>query len=315
MERNGITLYGKQEPREMDISPITTWLHNLRIEKLHPGKKLVFGFDNSTGHHKRPPDGLDASLLPLKDGGKNAPMMRNTTYFRRGIECQQLMQNSLGEQKGLKSILTERALWRYDMALICVSCKQREPHEKRFPGAHYMNTTIFCCARTCLANQPDFLAQREWLREVVEESPQSSIIYFPKFHPELNHIEMVWCYIKQIWKRKSDNKFQTLEAEIPKIIQEVPVSFIRKTERHCLKRMEGYRQGVSGPFLDFIMRRQKSHRTIDKDGIQLARTEYIKKYPHMKEATILRQVLIPTLSSTILSEVPENRNDENYAEI
>ena len=45
-----------------------------------------------------------------------------------------------------------------------------------------------------MKNQPDFLAQREWLREVVEEAG-CQIMYYPKYHCELNYIEMVWAYI------------------------------------------------------------------------------------------------------------------------
>ena len=43
-------------------------------------------------HHKRAPDGLDADLLPLNDGGKNAPKMHHTWYMRNGVRHVQLMQ-------------------------------------------------------------------------------------------------------------------------------------------------------------------------------------------------------------------------------
>ena len=57
-----------------------------------------------------------------------------------------------------------------------------------------------CCARRKVANQPDFLEQREWLREVVENKGHQ-ILYFPKFHCELNYIEMVWAYVKSRLRR------------------------------------------------------------------------------------------------------------------
>ncbi len=51
------------------------------FERLHPDAQLLFAFDNSMSHHKRAPDGLDASLLPLKDNGKNAPKMKETEFM------------------------------------------------------------------------------------------------------------------------------------------------------------------------------------------------------------------------------------------
>jgi len=292
------------------------------FQDLHKDKTLVFAFDNSTGHHKRHPNGLDAELLPLKDGGANAPIMRNTKFILRdGTECIQVMQNSNGEQKGLKTILIERGLWKNHMLLQCKPCKDKIPHSNRYPNARPYNNTMFCCAKTCLANQPDFLAQREWLREVVEDAGHK-IIFFPKFHPELNHIEMVWCYMKQAWRRKCDNSFRTLERELPNILKDIPVAFIRRTQRHCLKRMEGYRMGLSGPFLDFIMKKQKSHRCIDPEAIQLAQEQFLVKYPHLKKTITISPII--TVAATpasaavmevILTEEEELASNGDYAEI
>lgn len=39
--------------------------------------ELCFAFDNSQAHHKAPDDGLDASKLPMKCGGKHASSMRD----------------------------------------------------------------------------------------------------------------------------------------------------------------------------------------------------------------------------------------------
>jgi hypothetical protein len=52
--------------------------------------------------------------------------------------------------------------------------------------------SIYCCARRCLSQQTDFNNQPEWLREVVEVEHGHKILFFPKFHCELNFIEMVY---------------------------------------------------------------------------------------------------------------------------
>jgi hypothetical protein len=43
---------------------------------LHPGCDLLFAFDNSITRRARAPDGLDAHLLNLSDGGKNMKFRR-----------------------------------------------------------------------------------------------------------------------------------------------------------------------------------------------------------------------------------------------
>ena len=52
-----------------------------------------------------------------------------------------------------------------------------------------------CCARYCLSQEEDFKQQKEWLAEVVELLG-SDIILYPKFHCELNFIEMLWSQLK-----------------------------------------------------------------------------------------------------------------------
>ncbi|RKF61277.1 hypothetical protein OnM2_043011, partial [Erysiphe neolycopersici] len=76
----------------------------------------------------------------------------------------QSMQTSLGQPKGLKSILTERGLW--------------------------ISLLYLKGARQTLSEKPDFLEQREWLQEIVEQNSGFKIDYYPNFHCEFNFIEM-----------------------------------------------------------------------------------------------------------------------------
>ena len=48
-----------------------------------------------------------------------------------------------------------------------------------------------CCAVRVLSLQPDFLAQKPLVKEVIE-SRGDKVIFYPKFHCELNFIEMFW---------------------------------------------------------------------------------------------------------------------------
>jgi hypothetical protein len=78
---------------------------------LHPGCQVLIMFDNSQNHHALPPDALNAKVLTIKDGGKNIKPQRNGWFIRDGQKCVQPMQDGQGDQKGLKTILTERVLW------------------------------------------------------------------------------------------------------------------------------------------------------------------------------------------------------------
>jgi hypothetical protein len=113
-----------------------------------------------------------------------------------------------------------------------------------------------------LSQQPDFLSQKEWLSEVVERSGHE-IIFYPKYHCELNYIEMVWAYLKAKLRRECENDFGLMLRRVPDIlVNEIPVAFVRRVERHCLRFMSGYRMGLEGPLLDFAMKRYSSHRRI-----------------------------------------------------
>ena len=50
---------------------------------------------------------------------------------------------------------------------------------------------IDCCVRRILSLQPDFLAQKSQLQEKIEKRGHKCIFY-PKYHCELNYIEMYW---------------------------------------------------------------------------------------------------------------------------
>ena len=51
------------------------------IKSMHPNMDVVITFDNSTSRHKRAPNALDVTDLPLKDGGKRARVMRDTIFM------------------------------------------------------------------------------------------------------------------------------------------------------------------------------------------------------------------------------------------
>ena len=242
------------------------------FEKIHPNCELLLCFDNSQNHHAKAPDALVANRLNLKDGGKDVPLMKKTYYTKVGTNevVQQSMQTANGVQKGVKTILEERELW--DMLqgrklLLCPNCRDGNP----------VGDNIYCCARRLLSEQPDFKQQKEWLAETVEGAGHS-IIFFPKFHCELNFIEMVWGYIKAKLRNEGLFQFQELLLRVVQLLKnEISISFVRKVSRHCFRYMTGYRLGLHGPELEFAMKKYKSHRRIPADELQHIREQFVQK--------------------------------------
>jgi hypothetical protein len=108
--------------------------------------------------------------------------------------------------------------------------------------------------------QPDFQKQKEWLDEVVS-SRGHSIIFFPKFHCELNFIEMVWSQLKRILRASCTFNYKELKEKVPNILDhDIPLSFYRKAARYCYRFMDGYYKGMKGPMLDYAMKQYRGHR-------------------------------------------------------
>jgi transposase len=119
-----------------------------------------------------------------------------------------------------------------------------------------------CCASFVLSHEPDFLAQEEWLTQVVHKAG-FEIIFYPKYHCELNYIEMVWGWAKGHHRRTCTYNYKDLKERLPKTFDDLlDVSFVRKVFQHCLRFMSGYREKLEGPLLDYAMRKYTSHRVV-----------------------------------------------------
>jgi hypothetical protein len=139
----------------------------------------VFAFDNSSSHAKLADDTLNAANMNLNPDGKQ-PIMRNTS-FNEQIQSMVFPDNYLdeklrGKPKGMKIILQEHGLWGSGLKGFCGNKKASVENPR-------------CCTRHVLATQEDFLNQKPILQEVIEGF-EHKVIFYPKFHCELNYIEM-----------------------------------------------------------------------------------------------------------------------------
>lgn len=128
-----------------------------------------------------------------------------------------------GQAKGMRIVLEERGLW--DILIResggkapkgeCARCKlsqkardaqtraavaqtlfdDEEDEDRPTTDVLAASESRWCCMRKVLSLQSDFLAEIPQLQEVIERA--GHICFFlPKFHCELNPIEMFWGWVK-----------------------------------------------------------------------------------------------------------------------
>lgn len=207
------------------------------FEKLHPGCQALFLFDNSTNHGCFAPNSLRVNNLNMGDGLKKGTRFMRDTYYN---ERKQSLKTEGGEQKGIKTILMERGLWRDGMTAQT--------------------------AKALLADQPDFKNQRPWVVETCENANHMAI-FLPKFHPELNPIEMYWGACKVYTRKHCSYTLDGLRETVPKALQSVPLISIRKYFRHCLNYMRRYELGLSSEQARFSAKVYSSHRGIPRSSV------------------------------------------------
>jgi len=117
-----------------------------------------------------------------------------------------------------------------------------------------------CCMQQVLSLQPDFQAEKPLLQLVIKQAGHKCL-FLPKFHCELNLIEMVWgqakcCtsvsvsyFSKFTWwlhnntgfRELSDGKFPWAKELVPQCLDKVTTSNIRHYFCHCYWYLNAYR--------------------------------------------------------------------------
>lgn len=228
------------------------------FKKAHgPGYQALFMVDNSQGHSAYSEDALLISRMNVGPGGKQA-RMRNGWFVRDGQKISQPMifpedhpTGDAGLPKGIKAVLAECGIL---VPGLCGKCKKCDPES----GA--------CCLKRILENQPDFLAQKSLVQEVIEAAGHMCI-FLPKFHCDLNFIEYFWSAVKKHLRDHCDFTFDTLKENMPKALEQVQLSTIQKWEHRMYRWMDAYRSGLGTTeagkqVRKFSSTKYKSHRRI-----------------------------------------------------
>ena len=111
--------------------------------------------------------------------------------------------------------------------------------------------------------------------------------HFPKYHCELNFIELLWGWTKSYHRRQCTYSFLDLKADtglMNTLEHKVPLPFIRKCARRCFRYAADYTVNCVGPKLEFVVKKYKSHRKIRDTSAAELDAEY-EKFKVKKEET------------------------------
>jgi len=223
----------------------------------HPNRIGLWAFDNSSNHNCVAKDALVVNRMNLSSGGKQAAMrdtivdgIHYTMVFPDDFANESLR----GNPKGMKEVLKDRGLWIHGLPKTCSRCRADDKHLDR----------VDCCAERILELQPDFVAQRSMLEEIAREEGQL-IIFYPKFHCELNFIEMYWGASKRYTRKHCDYSFQGLQSIIPEALDSVPIETIRRFSWKAFRYMDAYRKGLTMGTAERAVKQYKSHRRISEN--------------------------------------------------
>ncbi|GBC50571.2 uncharacterized protein OCT59_001487 [Rhizophagus irregularis] len=233
------------------------------FEALYPDCVAVFAFDNSSNHAAFSKDALVASRMNLNPGGKQ-PVMRNT-YFGPNNQLQSMVfptthydEKLRGKPKGIKQVLMECGKWPpRGLVLECSKCKEKCQDSSR----------TSCCARRVISLEPDFLAQKGAIEELIENA-RHKCIFFPKFYCKLNFIERYWGAAKRYSRENCDYSWEGLQKMVPESLDSVTLITIRKFSRKCWRYMDLYRKGIDGKLVEYAVKKYKSHRRIPEDVLE-----------------------------------------------
>ncbi|GBC21156.2 hypothetical protein RIR_jg24235.t1 [Rhizophagus irregularis DAOM 181602=DAOM 197198] len=233
------------------------------FEVLYPNCIGIFAFDNSSNHAIFAKDALVAKKMNLKPGGLQ-PKMRDT-YWGPDNQLQSMVfsddhpnEKLRGQPKGLRQILQERKKWpNGGLMLECKECKEKNDDENR----------INCCARRVMSLEPDFLAQKGAIAEIIEKAGHKCIFY-PKFHCELNFIERYWGAAKRHARENCNYSWVGLKQIVPQSLESVSLITIRRFARKAWRYMSLYQKGIGGKLAEYAVKKYRSHRRIPDEVIE-----------------------------------------------
>jgi hypothetical protein len=119
-----------------------------------------------------------------------------------------------------------------------------------------------CCLRKILYMEPDFQAQKSMLDEHCAEWGYK-VIFFPKFHPELNFIEQCWGYAKRVYRMFPESSSEEdLERNMLEALESVPLASMRRFAVRSSRFADAYFHGLDGADAAWANKKYRGHRAL-----------------------------------------------------
>ncbi|KAJ3004691.1 hypothetical protein NUW54_g4694 [Trametes sanguinea] len=202
---------------------------------------------------RSPPDALRAFDMNKSNGGKQRKQRdtvipdSNPTEALRGRPQKMTLPN--GDAKGLQQVLEERG---FDVHKLRAKCSPVCPFE-----------STGCCMARLLSQQDDFKNQKSMLELVIEKAGHACI-FLPKFHCELNPIEMYWGWCKYRYREVIKKNFEEAKQLAHRVLDSCPTDVIRRFINKSWRFMSAYRKGLTGQAAAWAVRKQKQHRQVSR---------------------------------------------------
>ncbi|KAL5466926.1 hypothetical protein EMCRGX_G031089 [Ephydatia muelleri] len=262
---------------------------------LHPEDQALFIFDWSSGHSKYPLDALHVNCMKdypnsnmmvqeqLEDGSWSEPRK-----FRKG-DVQPMIfsegdgppfyspsldpNNYVNKPNGIRQVLWERGLLKPDMTLDgkWVDGQGNKPVRDVSTSARYR-----------FSQCPDFLNQKSALQLQIETRGHRCE-FLPKYHPELNPIELCWGWVKRWMRTRCRYTYESMLENMPiAMVDKLPLSIIRNFFRHARNYMNIYLLGATAMNAKRMIREYKSHRRPAPSEFNPGKPKY-KPYGKIKD--------------------------------
>ncbi|KII84350.1 hypothetical protein PLICRDRAFT_46228 [Plicaturopsis crispa FD-325 SS-3] len=223
------------------------------FEAAHPDCQCLFIFDQSSAHASLPPDALRAFDMNKSNGGKQRKQRdtvipeSNPTVELRGRP--QKMTTPSGEAKGLQMVLEERG---FNVSNLRAKCSPVCPFESQN-----------CCMARLLSQQDDFKNQISMLESLIKKAGHECL-FLPKFHCELNPIEMYWGWCKYRYREVPKANFKEAKEVARQFLDACPIEVIRRFINRSWRFISAYRLGLTGKAAEWAVRKQRQHRQVSQ---------------------------------------------------
>jgi hypothetical protein len=162
--------------------------------------------------------------------------------------------NMPGRFMGTSAILKERGYdsdWINNLRAACKGFKCPQLKDGAKPT---------CCCRRVLFSEPDFATADSLIKETCRER-NYDVLFLPKFHCELNPIEQCWGYVKQRYRKLPRSSSEAdLERNVVQVLDELPLSVVRKFCQRALRFTDAYHRGLSSKQAVWATKRYHGHR-------------------------------------------------------